>query len=257
VIFFETRYDGTEVSRLYDDYCGELYLKVRHRFEPWYTRQFNKRLSSVAYMEPRRRVYRRILGAHADMSTIVSVLDYAGDRGQMMAGGPGRDHFVFDVSGVTPVQGVTNIADEGALAGRVFDLVRLCGVVEHFSEPLAQLKRVLEYVKPGGLLYVEVPDERFNYEGIPRGHWYRTYLEFLTGTRLLLLALDFWSTGMRIKFGLIPPLGFAKQHEHLNYFDRAALLRLVMRAGLTTVVSFREGGALIALCRRPDDQQVA
>jgi hypothetical protein len=179
------------------------------------------------------------------------VLDYAGDRGQLLAGGPGRDHYVFDVSGVPPVAGVTNIADERALAGQTFDLVRLCGVVEHFAEPLAQLAAVSEYVRPDGFLYIEVPDERFNFERIPTGNWYREYLQLLVRTRLPLLALDFWSTGMRVKFNVIPPFGFAKQHEHLNFFDLDSYSRLLTQVGLTTLACFREGGALVALCQRP------
>jgi SAM-dependent methyltransferase len=251
--FFAARYTDAEIARLYDDYRGERYLAIRHRFEPWYTRKFNDDIGGDAGMAPRQQVYRDTIAAHVDTASIGTVLDYAGDRGQMMQGGPGREHFVYEISGVRPDDGVVGISDPDALKGRVFDLVLACGVVEHFSGPLEQLRQVAEHVKPGGWLYVEVPDERFRLDAIPRGRWYERYLRFLAHTGLLLLAVDFWSTAWRVKFRLIPPLGFAKQHEHLNYFDQRSLSRLADGAGLSVVDCSLAPGAVVALCRRPPE----
>ncbi len=167
--FFSARYEDAEISRLYEGYRGEDYFAARNKVEPWYTRKFNENMGNEAGIAPRRDVYQATLAAHADLSSIETVLDYAGDRGQMMEGGPGREHFVFDISGVPPIDGVVPISDEASLAGRSFDVVLLCGVVEHFSEPLPQLEQAAKYVKPGGPLFVEVPDEQFPNTGIPKG----------------------------------------------------------------------------------------
>ena len=253
LLFYATRYDEAEISRLYGDYRGERYLTLRHRFEPWYTRKINDDIGGLAGIEPRRELYRATLAAHAPDAPVVTVLDYAGDHGQMMPGGPGREYYVYDVSGVTPASGVTAIAEEDALAGREFDLVLMCGVIEHFSEPLAQLRRLSKHVKPGGLLYVAVPDERFRIEAIPKGQWYQNYLTHLVRGGLAMLALDFWSTAVRAKLRAIPPLGFAKQHEHLNYFDVDSLSHLISTAGLTLLgcKSTNVDASVVALCRRP------
>lgn len=251
LVFFATRYTDDEIARLYKDYRGEGYLRTRHSFEPWYTARFNEDIGGPAGMEPRKRVYRAIVEPYAARELIDSVLDYAGDRGQMMEGGPGRRHFVYEISGVRPVDGVTAISEPGALEGREFDLVLLCGVVEHFSAPLEAVRQVARHVRPGGLLYVEVPGERFDIRRIPRGNWYKTYLAWLARTPLLLRLVDFWSTGMRVKLGVLPPLGFVKQHEHLNFFTAGSLSHLVRAAGLEAETCEVRGGAVVALCRRP------
>jgi len=258
LMFFRTRYDDAEIVRLYAGYREERYLAVRHGFEPWYTRKFNDDIGSPVGVAPRQQGYRAALTAHTDVGTIGSVLDYAGDQGQLMAGGPGRELFVFDISGATPVEGVIGIADEGDLDDRVFDVVLMCEIVEHFSEPSAQVKRVAKYVRPGGLLYIEVPDEQFRLEAIPRAPWYAAYLRRLARGRLGLLLLDFWSTGFRVKFRAIPPLGFAKQHEHLNYFDVKSLTHLVLGAGLEVLEcsTARTTGAVVALCRKGAEADV-
>jgi hypothetical protein len=64
--------------------------------------------------------------------------------------------------------------------------------------------------------------------------------------------MDFWSTAVRVKFGFIPPLGFAKQHEHLNYFDVGSMAKLASTAGLEVLDCFRATscGSIVALCRK-------
>ena len=248
--FYTTRFDDTEIDRLYTDYRDERYLAMRRHSEPWYTRKVNEYLSGAG-MEPRQEVYRAALVGHAEANSIGSVLDYGGDRGQMMAGGPGSEFYVYDISGIEPAPGVTAIRDEEDLERRQFDLVLLCAIVEHFSEPLAQLKRVAERVKPGGLLYIEVPEDSFSVESIPSGRWYVAYLRRLVRHPLLMLVVDFLSTAIRLKFRVIPPFGFAKQHEHLNYFDVRSLSHLVSASGLTLLnCSMSSEGSVVAMCRR-------
>jgi SAM-dependent methyltransferase len=249
LVYFARPYSEAEIARLYEDYRGERYLAVRHGFEPWYTRKFNDDIGGPAGMGPRQALYRETIGKLAD--EVATVLDYAGDRGQMMEGGPGREHYVYDISGVTPEPGVIGISTPAELAVRTFDLVLLCGVAEHFSWPLDEVREAAAHVRPGGLLYVEVPDEIFDIGPIPRGAWYRRYLAFLARRPLLRLAADFWSTGVRVKLGAIPPLGFVKQHEHLNFFNVRTLSRLLERAGLTVLCCRATTGSIVALCRSP------
>jgi hypothetical protein len=76
----------------------------------------------------------------------------------------------------------------------------------------------------------------------------------LAGRPLIRLAVDFWSTAMRVKFRLIPPLGFVKQHEHLNFFDAHSLPILLEHAGLSLLSCSATEGAVVALCRRPSGE---
>ncbi len=251
--FFEDRFDDDEAARLYADYRSEDYYRLRHYWEPWYTRAFNAGLGGEAEMDGRREVYHRILDRHAPAAVVDTVLDYGGDRGQLMTGGPGREHYVFDISGVEPEPGVIPIDGAAALGDRTFDLVLLCEVLEHVPDPVRTLADVTAHVRPGGLLYVTVPNREFPPADIPTGVWYTAWLRLVLRHRWTTLAVDFWSTGVRVKFGRVPPLGFVKLHEHINFFAPAALDVLLRRAGLDLLACepYGDGRGLVALCRRP------
>ncbi len=174
------------------------------------------------------------LRAHAADARIDTVLDYGGDRRQRMLGGPGSQHFVFDVSGVEPESGVTAL-DAASLKGQAFDLVLLCEVLEHVSDPVTALADAARHVRPGGLLYVTVPNQEFPLTSIPDAAWYRAYLGAILKFRWLVMALDFWYTGFRIKFVQKPPLVFAKLHEYVTFFDHNSLALLLQSAGLAVL----------------------
>lgn len=53
---------------------------------------------------------------------------------------------------------VATVADARALDGR-YDVVLLAGILEHLYEPVAALRRVRDALVPGGLAYIDVPNE--------------------------------------------------------------------------------------------------
>jgi SAM-dependent methyltransferase len=143
------------------------------------------------------------------------------------------------------------IPGAAALVGRTFDLVLLCEVLEHLSDPSGTLVGVAAHVRPGGLLYVTVPNREFPLGDIPAGGWYPAYLQLILRNRWTTLAADFWSTGVRAKLGRVPPLGFVKMHEHINFFDPASLSVMLRRAQLDVLACEPYGkGGLVALGRR-------
>jgi SAM-dependent methyltransferase len=249
--FFEDRFDDGEAARLYASYRDEAYYQARHHWEGWYTRAFNASLGGAAEMTGRRALYRDTIARCTGDAAIDTVLDYGGDRGQLMVGGPGRAHYVYDISGVQPEPGVVSIADSAGLAGEVFDLVLLCEVLEHVSDPARIVGDAAAHVRPGGLLYVTVPNREFPLTDIPQADWYAAYLRVILQSRLLTIAVDFWSTVIKVKLRRVPPLGFVKMHEHINFFDPTALARMLRLVGLNVLVceSFDGGRGLVALCR--------
>ena len=251
--FFEDRFDESEAAALYADYRSKAYYEIRHQWEPWYTRSFNRELGGAKEIAFRRDVYCRIIRDHVEEQRIERVLDYGGDRGQLMTGGPGKAHFVFDISGVDPEPGVARIPDATTLADQTFDLVLLCEVLEHLSDPVSGVENVLRHVAPGGLLYITIPNREFRVSDIPAGSWYRRYLSLILKHWWSTLVVDFWSAAVRIKFARIPPLGFAKMHEHVTFFDARSLTMLLERVGLQVVTceSYRAGRGLAALCQKP------
>jgi hypothetical protein len=237
--FFEHRFTSAEASKLYDGYRGERYYRARHRVEPWYTREVNDAIGGApASIVARQSLIERVLGAHTDAARIERLLDYGGDRGQFIPLSVGRERFVYEISGVSPVEGVSCIASADDLAAQRFDAILLSHVLEHCSEP----KEVLDAIRPllrgqGSVLYVELPFERTELRWIGRGASYRGYLSALRHTGPLLTAVDLYSTALRVQTNTLPPLGFAKLHEHINFFDERSVRALLVRCGFDVVTT--------------------
>ena len=208
-------------------------------------------LGSDADIGRRRELLHQTLARHIDPAAIGSVLDYGGDRGQILSEGPGRLRYVFDLSGVKPIAGIQSLPDEAALSQTRVDLILLCEVLEHASEPVDLLQRMANHLQPGGLVFVTVPYEQISLADIPAGAWYRSYVASLQRHPALLRWIDFYSTASRVKLGRIPPFGLAKMHEHLNLFTAAALGRAleaadfeILECGLAS-----PAGPIVALAR--------
>jgi hypothetical protein len=92
-------------------------------------------------------------------------------------------------------------------------------------------------MRPGSLLCVTVPYERYGVGFAGNGALYRSYLSALLRFPSLLVAADFYSSAARIKLGFIPPLGFAKCHEHLNFFNQKSMAALLERTGFEIINS--------------------
>jgi hypothetical protein len=228
--FYETRYDDAEAARLYADYRGERYFRVRHRHEPWYSRAFNEGLSKAGGVEARRREIASWLGRRGEPAC--TVLDYGGDRGQFLPVTPGLERFVYDISGVAPEPGVTAFAREEDLAGRSFDAIVISQVLEHVSDVAKILDHARSLAAKRALFIVEVPDEHFNLRLVPKGPIFQAYVDAVLATQPFARVLDFYSAAFRTKLGVIPPLGFPRMHEHINYFEGCSLRAALETRGL-------------------------
>jgi 2-polyprenyl-3-methyl-5-hydroxy-6-metoxy-1,4-benzoquinol methylase len=88
-----------------------------------------------------------------------------------------------------------------------FDVVHAAQMLEHLPDPKAELADIRRIVRPGGLVYVDVP----NYQTLP----------------IRLGRDDFWLN---------------KPPEHLNYFTPRTLRRLLTAAGFVDVRVWTGGG---------------
>lgn len=231
--FFDSRLTAEEAERLYRNYRGEEYFRVRHRYELWYSRKFNADVGhddqAIAF---RKEIAETLLGRHLDLASIGAVLDYGGDEGQFIPDALGKEKFVFDLSDVVPVPGVTKIGSEADLHSRPFDLVMICHVLEHCSDPCAVLKDIKALGRDRPMLcYIELPDERYDLRFAGRSKMFERYLATLLRCPPALTAVDFFSTAIRLKTNFIPPLGIMKCHEHLNFFNEKSLTAILHAAG--------------------------
>lgn len=98
-----------------------------------------------------------------------AVLDYGCGNGEFVRAmrGAGYDCFGYDPNSASESEYV-NRGHEG----RSYDLITLWHVFEHFSDPAAELARLTALLKPGGRLFIAVP----NFEGLDsrfgRGKWF-------------------------------------------------------------------------------------
>ena len=237
--FFDARFTPEEIRRLYSGYRGPDYFRERHRHEFWYSSGVNDEIGKdPKEIKARSAALNAFLSRNTDVAAIETVLDYGGDRGQFIPPTIGRRKYVFELSDAVPVDGVNRLHSEGEIEPNSFNLVMLCCVLEHCSNPAQMLETLRGFVIPGSLLYVEVPFERYGLMAFAgSSEAYSRYLDLLLTFPPFLTAVDFYSTVARIKLGVVPPLGILKCHEHLNFFDQQSLATLLKRTGFMIVAS--------------------
>lgn len=237
--FFRERFTGEEMGRLYGGYRDGEYLRIRQRWEPWYSAQLNgagldrqviagrqrqlqKLLQQAGWLEGERRV----------------VVDVGGDAGQFIPLEFACGAYVLEASGRKPVGGVKRVAALTDLPEPI-GLLLCMHVLEHLPDPSGFLLGLVAsgQLAPDCLVVLEVPLER------PwLGPWldcslYRRWLELVGRWRWLAVGADFVATGIRGMLGMVLPPLFLKQHEHVQFFTEQTLARIGENAGLDIVMS--------------------
>jgi SAM-dependent methyltransferase len=161
----------------------------------------------------------------SDLMKIVE--DKLGRKGTMLDVGCGRGELLWaardanwNYTGVDPssahlewgrvnldVQGLLGTIETASLPAESFDVVIMGGVIEHLYDPFATLQEVRRVLKPGGLFYLDAPNEDALYTQIGN-----LYLRALRRDWVVNLAPTF------------PPY-------HVQGFNPNSLRRLLERAG--------------------------
>ncbi len=240
--FFDLRLDEAEMGQLYGNYRGKDYFAIRHHWEPWYSKAINQAIGhDQREIDSRRDYVLQFLRKSLPPAVFAGeVLDYGGDKGQFIPPELGRKKYVFEVSDQEPVEGIVRLGTKQALR-RPFDLVMLCHVLEHLSDPFQFLLELREQLGPAGpaqWMYAEVPLERPRLLKRPTTRTARRgAADWILRARLAWLGLDFYSTFFRVKLNTVPPFGFIRMHEHLNFFSGKSLRSLFERAGFAVTAS--------------------
>jgi hypothetical protein len=152
--WFGYRMTQDECKLLYTGYRGNKYQEIRQKHEPSYTTEFNEFIGNNPYELSSRQDFMVDILAKKKIidgeNSIVSVLDYGGDKGQNIPSWiPFK--YVYEMSDVKTNQHVCSW--DKKIPG-YFDLVMCTHVLEHVPNPwelMNELRRLGKYV------YVEVP----------------------------------------------------------------------------------------------------
>jgi SAM-dependent methyltransferase len=229
--FFDRRYDDGEMARLYDDYRGADYVRVRRAWEPWYRVDVND-----AYLPGSAAIGHRVVFAAAVMGEaglrgpLRCAVDFGGDQGQFFPEVETARRIVVDVSGKPLIEGIERVESLAELPEPP-DLVVVAHVLEHMSDPRQLLAEIGRALAADGFLYVEVPLDRPRVRTWHRGRAYRAWLRLLVRHRRPFQLCDFASGVARQFRRTIPRLGVVKESEHLNFFEPDSMRALLESCG--------------------------
>jgi hypothetical protein len=243
-MFYNPRLDDADLRSLYGNYRSGEYQRMRFASEPWYTAKFNADLASPSHYEIRRAKLAPILQQHVGKRKINRILDYGGDRGDLVVGLiDGAERFVYDISGIPAAAGVASSHDPASCKA---DLIINSNVLEHVGFPRLLVSEILQAAPVGGLVYLEVPCEfPFGFARIAR--------------RLAQIGVMAITRPTLAPF-VARPASLYMMHEHINYFSEHSLTALmrfcggkVIAAGSYPLAS-RAGKADVAWCLASKEQ---
>jgi hypothetical protein len=234
--FFGRRYSSSELQFLYTDYRGETYLERRRRWEPWYSR---KRNYSIGHDEGVQRRRTEAIGSFISrfLSEIsgLRIVDYGGDEGQFIPVLPNVEFAgVFDVSGRPVREGITTLCSLEQVRQASPNMIMLCHVLEHLTNPRAEFESVLELLSSNSFVYLEVPlDSHLVKSATPP-----RLMRFMRSSRKIFILADFISQVCRFRFGWSSRFRLLKQSEHLQFFSLLSIEKVARSLDVRILGSF-------------------
>jgi hypothetical protein len=158
--FYDYRFTTEEICNLYKDYRGFEYQKLRERYECWYTTNVNNLLNlDSVYLTEQRNQISSMIFSNVNRE-IKSALDYGGNEGRTFTKEIGTEQkYIYDISGVPTVDGITSILKESDLSKYQYDLIMCNMLFEHLSSPIHILNKISRIGNNRTLFYIEVPSE--------------------------------------------------------------------------------------------------
>ncbi len=223
--YYDFRPSDEEMKKFYLGYRNEEYQKQRQASECWYTPQINELIGkNTTEAKNREKNLTEIINKCVDLNKITNVLDYGGDMGQHIPHiFSDKKKYVFDISEVEPVEGVTALKDFSKING--FDFIMCSGLLEHISNPVEITERIISLMNKGGYLYVEIPFDSPFYTKKTDS------LQFLFNKYYSLKNIIQYYIETK-KENIIKPM-----HEHINFFTLQAVNKLLSDLGLEIVYS--------------------
>ena len=145
------------ITRLYLDYRADSYNVERIKYEPSYRAIAERVGTDDVEVRGRVKAVTEWLSDKIEILDNFTMLDYGGADGRFLPRLPAAEKFVYEVSNIAPLHGIARIPNETELG--TYSYIHLAHVLEHVVNPLELVERVAQHIKPGGYLYIEVPQE--------------------------------------------------------------------------------------------------
>jgi hypothetical protein len=155
-----------------------------------------------------------------------SILDYGGDRGQMIPISLiNDDTYVYDMSDVELVRGVQRLhLDE--LKSKSIDLVMINHTLEHMPDFINNLSRLMKDVKEDAYIYIELPyDSTFLIVFPPSTFGKKFRLHMFLNPKINLMYFRF----KRLIRFLLKKSRPLEMHEHINFFTKKSVVELMKK----------------------------
>ena len=223
--FYDRRLSEQENSLLYKDYRGEEYQHMREQCECWYTSKVNDALNNdVLALREQQRVIKEILVRNG-IDELRVALDYGGNEGRTFVHPIGtQNRYVYDISGVSPIEGVNLISDEKELRSHTYDFIMCNMLFEHLADPVEMLEKLKDIGDDKTLYYIEVPSE----------NPFTTRYKFSAMKNLQLLKNPIFNPFLLFKFWLKSRRGpYMPMKEHVNFYNIQSMRSFIESNGFS------------------------
>ncbi len=196
LLFLDMRFDKNEMSRLYKDYRGESYSKIRSLYE----KNYNNRTNFLSKGLPHLKEVENFILKYTNKFNII--LDWGGGNGRNspFKNKQNTEIFIYDVSKVNTMKGTNKISFEKIFTKK-FDLIICSHVLEHVSYPRKLLKNIYKVMNKNTFLYLEMPFEK---------------IMNIKDSNELLNNKKHW-------------------HEHINFFSKASIEGMLIKSNLKLI----------------------
>ncbi len=194
-LFLDIRFSDFELEKLYEDYRGEKYTKLRNFYEPGYLLRNESLKKGITYVDK----IERLLSPFLDFP--ISILDWGGDTGENTPFKKQKQNIVdiFDISNKSNLKHCNAVSKMNAQSKK-YDLIVCSHVLEHVPYPSLVLDDIYKSMAMNSILYIEVPFEN---------------LMYMDNVKLP-ESKKYW-------------------HEHINFFSETSLKILIKKAGINVI----------------------
>ena len=209
------------MAHIYRDYRGSEYVRVRNKWESWYSPSYNNAHDEVEWVNSRVAGLEEFLRLNLKYKPDL-VVDIGGDRGQYIPELGQEINYVIEASEKDLMEGVVRAGTLDEVNSP--DLVIYSHVLEHVSNPILEISTFLQKASS---VYVEVP---FGVPSITQDR--KSFVKFL---RKLIssFSANRWILGTKPKSGRANIDGVLIQSEHLNFFTEDTFIRMAERLDAT------------------------